>query len=434
MLAKRNRHARHVRTIWSQWKKFSQTVAEKPKNQLGYKVLTNDKSKEEYLALKRTDKTVNGNASYEILKIPMGNKDGLVEGGFKRMIDINDKYALLELKNNGNSSYTVLPAEIDMHTYVQLCYSQNINPQIGIYKISVKDQDTYIQLYLDNEGELGQCKLELTDKEQDMSQLTDNILLTNLANKLFKNYYTTPISNYSGKQLRTWLQTFKITNIISSFHYESDKVITYNAGIDLLNVLSKKTILELSTFMPLLKSIETLNNNNVYYLDIKLDNITLKNGRFNLIDTDSISRPDKIARIFGTPEYTTQPLLQYLCNYKQHNVIDPAIEKILQVFDEYSFAMSILYGMGIVNYGDTVYNNNFSGIYAYYNSHNNPDTEKLDDFIKQTINPDDQDKFKQLLTNPLQYALNEHTSKSNKSLYAMFKDDLYGGPICQTIL
>jgi hypothetical protein len=196
------------------------------------------------------------------------------------------------------------------------------------------------------------------------------------------------------------ITTFKVTHQISD-----DQEIAHNAGPDDLynGYAQKNKIMDVEHFKPILLDMKKLHLNGYFHLDIKSDNIQVRmvNDKpiLSVIDLDSFSSINKCSLLSGTQSFTTTELhIQCFPNAPMYNKGQlgnkpPPKETLLQTFDEFAFAVTMLEATRNYNSSDDLFNKEGLNV-----------TDRITKFINKKIKPEYQNQFIQLITRPGTYA------------------------------
>lgn len=204
--------------------------------------------------------------------------------------------------------------------------------------------------------------------------------------------------------------------LVVAHEFSPDKFITRNSGkYNLYQFRKNHEMVFVNYFKEILGAIKTLNENGYAHLDIKPDNIQVRKIGdtidFSIIDLDSFSSIldvdgvpiERISSPFGSKLFTTKPLLNRIIFSKDRDKGENLRQKLLQTFDEYAFALTILWSVVCIYISENYY---YSRLKI---------TKPIEDFILSHIKDAYQQNFRDLILNPLDYA--EKMAKSGPNIY-----------------
>lgn len=236
------------------------------------------------------------------------------------------------------------------------------------------------------------------------------------------------------------IQSFQVTHPISSTDYiahNAGKYNLYQCRWDANNIFKQ---IQISDFKPILKDFSELHKAGYFHGDMKSLNIVVgetKTGKIKLtvVDWDTFCSPNKgiYPEVITTTIYSTLALSKkVLPQFFDVTSKELPDNNVLQVNDEFSLAISILFGMGIDLYGNDKSrvkfeycklkkeNKDFSYPFIKSIRINDP---KINQFIQDNIKPEHILRFNQLLRDPVKY-LEDYLQKDGENtvyLYDMFK-------------
>lgn len=217
------------------------------------------------------------------------------------------------------------------------------------------------------------------------------------------------------------ISTYKITHKI-----DKKIAIARNAGQKDLKSYSKNNpCFSINDFKNILIDTKKLHENGYYHLDLKSQNIQVKENNKNnsftktlsVIDLDSLSHFSKIPKLAGTPFNTTYSLMQScfpkaFCDKNEQDSVPLASKESLQAFDEYAIIIAILESMGVTidRPKEPWIKFNFLGL------GNIKITKEITNFINENIKEEFKKIFTLLINDPIQY-IDYLSQNKDKNIY-----------------
>ncbi len=239
-----------------------------------------------------------------------------------------------------------------------------------------------------------------------------SILFTILQSSSFQN-------TLNSHEIEEILDKYGIKNYRVT-HKIADKIaIARNAGQkDLKSYCNNNQFFTINDFKNILSDTKQLHKNGYFHLDLKPQNIQVKEKNINglitktlsVIDLDSLSHFTNTPNIAGTPYFTTYALMK-LCFPKTNHLDITANppKEALQVFDEFALAISIMESVGVT----LERRKEYWPIIRIFGLGNIEITKEIKKFINENIKEEFKDIFKLLINDPIKYI--ETLTQNNKA-------------------